>query len=139
MIRRGSEGTLPRDFTLGNCTTTGPAARLFTLSLSALPAHASAQDAESGAFAICAARDTPEVCRCADDVLGTAVEAEDLNIYNAMGTDFADRLAAGASWVDAWEAAADKVGQARGISSGLTARMNTVGRAHRDAIRSCGG
>ncbi|MHA3980186.1 hypothetical protein ACW9UR_21155 [Halovulum sp. GXIMD14794] len=112
---------------------------LIALACTALPALATAQEIESGSFAICAARETPEICRCADEALAADVDAGDLEIYSAIGMEFVGRYASGTPWADAWDAAADKVGEARGVSSGLTSRMNTVGRAHRDAIKSCGG
>lgn len=95
--------------------------------------------AEDGAFLICAEMDAQDVCTCASETLGSEVSADDLEVYDAIGIVFAQRMAAGEGWVAAWEASAEEVGKQLGIQNGLTARMNGVGRAHRDAIKACGG
>lgn len=77
------------------------------------------------------------VCACASEALRAEVGEEDYGLYEAIGADYMARMAAGEARADAWTDASQKVAADRGIDRSTLSRTNTIGRAHRDAIREC--
>ncbi len=79
------------------------------------------------------------VCACASDGLRAEVGDEDYGLYEAIGAAFLTRMAAGEGRADAWSSASQAVAAERGIAGSTLSRTNTIGRVHRDAIKSCEG
>ena len=101
--------------------------------LSALPAYADATR-------MCLDRSgtTAQQCACATDALAAEVVAEDLTLYDKVGTLYLANKAAGQGMGDAWDAAIARIASEAGMGRiDLMNRMNVVGRAHRDAIKEC--
>lgn len=100
---------------------------------------AASAGAQEGVQILCVESFPEEACTCATEALAQAIDAEDFALYDAIGLAFGDERAAGAAYVPAWDAASAAVGQTMAAGGNLTSRTNAIGRAHRDAIRACGG
>jgi hypothetical protein len=105
----------------------------------ALCLSALAVRAQDGVQALCVASFPEDACTCATAALAEEIDAADYELYDAIGLAFRDEYAAGAEYVAAWDAAAATVMQEMGAGGSLTGRTNAIGRAHRDAVRACGG
>jgi hypothetical protein len=90
--------------------------------------------------AMCLELDAEDVCACASEALLAEIGPDDYAIYEAIGADYVERLAAGEDRGDAWTAASRPVADRLGISgSELMRRTNDLGKAHREAMESCRG
>ncbi|WP_424929917.1 hypothetical protein [Amaricoccus tamworthensis] len=92
-----------------------------------------------GVSDMCRERDDEAVCACASERLLAEVGDEDYGLYEAIGATYMTRMAAGEGRSEAWTAASQEVAAARGIEGSTISRTNDIGRAHRDAIKACGG
>lgn len=82
---------------------------------------------------------TEAQCACATDALGAEIGADDLALYDTVGTIYRAAKAQGAGMVAAWDGAIAEVAAAQGLGTrALLTRMNAAGKAHRAAIDACG-
>lgn len=92
-----------------------------------------------GVSDMCLERYDEAACACASERLLAEVGDEDYGLYEAIGAAHLTRMAAGEGRSEAWTAASQEVAAARGIAGSTISRTNVIGRAHRDAIKACGG
>ncbi|MGA9253711.1 MAG: hypothetical protein WBV71_14845 [Roseobacter sp.] len=100
----------------------------------------SAGQALADAQAMCLEGDgaTEAQCSCATAALAQEVGVDEAGLYDQVGTLYLANKVAGQSMGDAWDAAiAEVAGRARLGRTALLTRMNSAGRIHRDAIKSC--
>jgi len=108
--------------------------------LGVLLPNLSMAETQDGVYALCVERETPETCRCASERLKPAITPDEYGIYHDIGIVFAQMRSDGKGYVPAWDEASERVATQTGTSVGeLRTRTNRIGRAHRDAIKACGG
>ncbi|AZQ67639.1 hypothetical protein EF888_11150 [Silicimonas algicola] len=81
---------------------------------------------------------TDDRCACATEALAGEVKAEALNLYDAVGTRYLEKLSSGQAMVEAWDGAIAETASERGVDRhSLLETTNDVGKAHRTAILAC--
>jgi hypothetical protein len=106
-----------------------------------LPTALLAQDAVDGATALCLHfGDSEAVCTCATADLAGRVSEGDMALYDEIGVAALSAMENDMGLAEAFEAALTEVAAADNHDrSALRGINNAVGRAHRDAIETCGG
>ncbi len=92
-----------------------------------------------GVSDMCLERYDEAACACASERLLAEIGDEDYGLYEAIGAAYLMRMAAGEGRSEAWTAASQEIAAERGIAGSTISRTNDIGRAHRDAIKACGG
>ena len=81
---------------------------------------------------------TDERCACATEALAGEVEADALNLYDAVGTRYLEKLSSGQAMVEAWDGAIEEAASETSMDRRtLLETTNDIGKAHRTAILGC--
>jgi len=113
------------------------------LSLSILCLSAAPSWTQESVIAMCekTAQVFPEQgngCECALTAIKDQISSDEFEIYADVGTLYLDNVANGFARSDAWDAAAKKIGDERGMSlREVLTITNPIGRMHADAIKNC--
>lgn len=84
--------------------------------------------------------DSDKICACAASQLKSEVGDDDYSLYEAIGAAYIANQAKGLAMGDAWDAAVKAEANKHGSSFIKTlSKTNSIGNAHRKAIKSCTG
>jgi len=77
-------------------------------------------------------------CECALTAIKDQISSDEFEIYANVGTLYLDNITDGLARSEAWDAAAKKIGDERGMSlREVLTITNPIGQLHADAIKNC--
>lgn len=78
-------------------------------------------------------------CKCSTEKLTSMITSEQLELYNEVGMEYRKLQQQGIDRGDAWDEAVKKAAGKRGTAkTAILKETNTIGSAHRDAMKACG-